>query len=232
MVFLLLKNCSAQEEAPLHLRTARKFISSSKDLPPLNCYQFVNQVLQDDLEAPSLKQRDQLWRQVLQDLPETHHSEEIVPYHYFLMALAFKQAISSLCSWATVNIFEVKPGDILVYLGVDYEPNLAKRVAGRLTSSHIAFIDDVLSNDHENAVRLRLIDCSARKAGRLLDLDDPSSVPSTSGQVAYSFLNLKRTSEDLKDPFGNCQTHFLWEACFDRQCPKTLRVAVLRILRS
>lgn len=212
-------------------------LSTCHPKPVLNCYKFVNEVLKIIVSSEVITERDYLWRNIQEKLPKNYWSDEIVPYYYFLIAKSLEKEPSLAKFWSLVNINDAQPGDILVYLGPDYEPDPLRRAPGRLTSSHIAFIDRVFGKS-ENGLRLRLMDCSARMKGRLLNLNGPLSVPCTPWAIAYSFLNLKPFTESKSQilltsddhPLENLRGEFVWEARFDGQWTKPLMFKILRFL--
>ncbi len=121
--------------------------------------------------------------------------------------------------WSHSDIFHTRKGDVLIYQGVNYEPDPAKRSSPNAPDSHIAFVDSVLENNAETVV-LRLIDASARIAGRRFDLEE-RDVPKQKGCIAYSFLTLnflKYVDEEI-----------VWKAQFRKQMPKHLKIQVLRL---
>ena len=184
-----------------------------------NCYEFANQVFRLSLNTQVIQEWDQLWQRTLQFLPDSHWAPAIIPYHYFLIANHLEKTTIPYSHWSHSDIFHARKGDILIYQGVNYEPDPAKRSSPNAPDSHIAFVDSVLENKAETVV-LRLIDSSARIAGRRFDLEE-RDVPKQKGCIAYSFLTLnflKYVDEEI-----------VWKAQFRKQMPKHLKIQVLRL---
>ena len=206
-----------------HLKLARLATNPSQDLRVFkeqpNCFEFANHVLRLTLSAQAFKEWDNLWQITLHLLPDSYWSAEIIPYHYFLIA-GFLEGSEFCDRWQSIDPFQARTGDILIYQGIDYEPDPSKRHSPEAPDSHIAFVDSVLERDESNQrIILKLIDASSRRSGRIFS--DQVSVPKKPGCIAYSFLTL--------DFYNSTDKGILWKATFKQQRPKTLFVRFLRV---
>ncbi|RZI46825.1 hypothetical protein [Candidatus Finniella inopinata] len=185
-----------------------------------SCYEFANQVLRLNLGAKAIEEWDRLWQITLQFLPDSHWAPEIIPYHYFLIANFLEKTALPYKFWSRLDIYNARVGDILIYQGIDYEPDPSKRPSTAAPESHIAFIDSILESNGQKIV-LQVIDASSRVKGRCFDPSNKSNVPKKPGTVAYSFLTL-----NFLEKIGE-QT--IWKARFEQQYTKYLTVQVLRV---
>ena len=214
---------AVEEVPPPHLELARSAIGarlSPFDLKTQwNCYEFANQVFKLSLNTQATQEWDRLWQITLQFLPDSHWAPEIIPYHYFLIANHLEKMTIPYRYWSHSDIFHARMGDVLIYQGVDYEPDPAKRSSPEAPDSHIAFVNSVLENNGETVV-LRLIDASERIQGRCFD-PEKGDAPKQKGCIAYSFLTLNWRNE--------LDGQIVWKAQFRKQRPKYLKIQILRL---
>lgn len=166
-----------QPEIPAHLLVAHKtlteIIQRGSHEHTIPCFLFVNNILKESLTEYAKQELSSLYDKVAKTLPSEHLYQEIIPYHYFLISqLLFNEEHQSRFFGTRKNLTEVRPGDVMVYIDPDYEPDMNKRKPGKSSGTHIAFVDDIINlKELENSLTLRLIDSSQRLSGRGINPD-------------------------------------------------------------
>lgn len=185
-------------EVPHHLFMAREFVTQQasqvtlSDSPP-RCYQFVNDIIASSLPKAASAELEALNKNIQAELPLSHRSPEMVPYHYFLVAtyLMQKQAGNF---WRAKNLDEVTAGDLLIYIDPSYNPDPSHRPPHQPSGTHVAFVDSVFTDETGEFISLHLVDSSRRFKGRSLnptDLGWGKKLPPLKSGVGYSLLKIK-----------------------------------------
>jgi len=175
----------------------------------VRCFEFVYHILEESIPAPAKCELVKLQQAVLKDLPLSHHSDMIIPYHYYLIAsYLFKNAhISEF--WNAYDLSEAKQGDILIYIDPDYDPDLKGRTSHQQLSTHVMFIDYIFKKE-DASLAMRVIDSSSRTKGRSYspkeELSENSRIWKKAG-IGYSALEIHghKTKNLGEQTLWNCQ---------------------------
>lgn len=199
---------SEQEDATLpHLRFARQIItdlssgpcstfygdrviSNTSKILTFYCYQFINHLLNHSLSLNQREELSTLYNLCHQKLPKEHQSNEWIPYYYHLGGLHLSK--TPFHYFKSVKISDIKPGDILTYIDLNYEPDLLKRDQSKPSGTHVMLLDSI-SRD-VNTTWIKVIDCSQRSY--LREYDDNKQANNELGGIAYSLANISSTDQD------------------------------------
>ncbi|MBS0185116.1 MAG: hypothetical protein JSS34_01995 [Proteobacteria bacterium] len=178
-----------------HLQSAKSSILDPT-LKNLNCFQFVAHVLQKD---PS--KWDAIFvlhEEIQKDLPAEHHYFMPIPYHYSLIAMGLENKTLVSSSLSAVPLGEVRSGDILIYIGLEYNPDV-KMMKEPGKGTHVAFIKEVIMNIDQSDISLSLIDASCRRKKRYTDPSNPEKSQLTDSNLGHSTATItaSKTHKDL-----------------------------------
>ena len=177
-----------------HLHSAKGSILDPA-LKSLNCFQFVAHVLK---QHPSWWETiSALHDEIQKGLPVEHQYFMPIPYHYSLIAVGLENKTLVSSSLSAVPLKEARSGDILVYIGLEYNPDVSMmKEPGKGT--HVAFINDVMGMD-QSGISLRLIDASCRRKKRYTDPLNPEKSQLLDSNLGYSkaILTPSKTHKDL-----------------------------------
>ena len=147
----------------------------------------MNDVLAQSLPKQAYKELTSLHAAVHDNLPLKHQYSEPIPYHYSLIA----ERLDHAKYWgARQIIFDARPGDILIYMDPEYDPDPSQRQPGD-PIGHVGFVDEIQIINPGQSLRIRLIDLSSRRRGRghTENFNDNSYLKQEGN--AYSILTLK-----------------------------------------
>ncbi len=200
-------NCLSSCENPDHIAYARALAISQYE--PTSCFAFVNHVLEQ--KAPkAYKELLTAHEEVVRTLPETHITRDFIPYYYTLLPFEY------LKHWRKVEIADIQPGDLFIYIDKDYNPDPSSRATNAPSGTHVSFVDSILDT------QLVLLDSSKRRRGRHFRQRDSREIPPGKHLIAYSFLDIST------DPISG-----LSEIRFNGQKPLVNKyIHILRIICS
>lgn len=196
-----------------HLEYARSIVAEqqykgSMERSSLSCFEFVNSVLRETLSRDERQELITLHEVINASLPVAHQYHDIIPYHYHLVARQIQNSTLSPQFWRECPVFEVRPGDVFIYVDPNYEPDPTKRKLGQPSGTHVALIDGILNIVPGHSVTFRMIDSSKRRKGRAYDPNYDTSKGAAcyvEEGVAYSTLTLKREDKQSGDyPLWRC----------------------------
>jgi len=225
MIFFVLSNVPlySLEETPPQLEKARhvlnhlqeKHITSSygeRDIQEnhysVRCFEFVYHVLEESIPAPATSELLKLQQAVLKDLPLSHHSDMIIPYHYYLIASYLLKNAHVSEFWKAYELSEAKQGDILIYIDPNYNPSLQRRASHQQLSTHVMFIDHIFKKE-DVSLSMRVIDSSSRTKGRSYspkeEAPENNRIWKKAG-IGYSSLEIHgHKPKDLGERLWTCQ---------------------------
>lgn len=216
IILLALSNISHSSEltiCPKHLLKARDSImiqtpieKTEKDASfssEMKCFEFVNRVLRLTLSDSAFQELNQLHNDLLLSLKPEHRYEEIIPYHYFLISSKLRENQNNIIHWRTDDLFNIRAGDLFMYIDPNYDPDPSKRPPGQSSGTHVALVYDVIHIEPNESITICVIDSSTRKKGRGYTPHfyqaDPHKCGLTKGGIAYSIITLKIQTHHSKN---------------------------------
>jgi hypothetical protein len=225
MIFSVLMNFPVYslEETPPQLEKARhvlnqlqeKHITSSygeRDIQEnhysVRCFEFVYHVLEESIPAPATSELLRLQQAVLEDLPLSHRSDMIIPYHYYLIASYLLKNTYVSEFWKAYEFSEAQKGDILIYIDPHYTPELKKGDLHQHPVTHVMFIDHIFKKE-DVSLSMRVIDSSSRTKGRSYSPKEEASENNRiwkKAGIGYSSLEIYgHKTKNLGELLWTCQ---------------------------